>query len=163
VSFFIPNLDGKKAALAGLGGGFLGAVTFWIMSEVRDWTGRFGGAALLGFCIGLMVAVVEVAFRRAWLEVRFSEREVITVNLGPGRHSRSPRSRITTTVCRCRWVRLRQRGPRRPRFSISTTCSPRPPRVRLRRHLPRSRRRSPPRPRYQRSRWHRPRRSRPCP
>ena len=30
-----------------------------------------------------MVAVVEVAFRRAWLEVRFGEREMITVNLGP--------------------------------------------------------------------------------
>ena len=83
VSFFIPNLDGKKAALAGLGGGLLGALAFLMMSEVKDWIGRFGGAALLGFCIGLMVAVVEAAFRRAWLEVRFSEREVITVNLGP--------------------------------------------------------------------------------
>ncbi len=83
VSFFIPNLDGKKAALAGLGGGLLGAIAFLIMSELKDWIGRFGGAALLGFCIGLMVAVVEAAFRRAWLEVRFSEREVITVNLGP--------------------------------------------------------------------------------
>ena len=83
VSFFIPNLDGKKAALAGLGGGFLGAVAFWVMSLAGDWIGRFGGAALLGFCIGLMVAVVEVAFRRAWLEVRFGAREVITVNLGP--------------------------------------------------------------------------------
>jgi hypothetical protein len=83
VSFFIPNLDGKKAALAGLGGGLLGALAFLVLSLAREWLGRFGGAALLGFCIGLMVAVVEVAFRRAWLEVRFSEREVITVNLGP--------------------------------------------------------------------------------
>lgn len=83
VSFFIPNLDGKKAALAGLAGGFLGGIVFWIMSYAADLIGRFGGAALLGFCIGLMVAMVEVAFRRAWLEVRFSDREVITVNLGP--------------------------------------------------------------------------------
>ncbi len=83
ISFFIPNLDGKKAALAGLGGGLLGAVAFLVMSEVKDWIGRFGGAALLGFCIGLMVAVVEAAFRRAWLEVRYGEREMITVNLGP--------------------------------------------------------------------------------
>lgn len=83
VSFFIPNLDGKKAALAGLGGGFLGALAFLIMSLAADWIGRLFGAALLGFCIGLMVAVVEVAFRRAWLEVQLGEREVITVNLGP--------------------------------------------------------------------------------
>ncbi|QJW96775.1 hypothetical protein [Frigoriglobus tundricola] len=83
VSAFIPNLDGTKAALAGLGGGLLGAVAFWALSAAAEWIGRFGGAALLGFCIGLMVAVVEAAFRRAWLEVRFSEREIITVNLGP--------------------------------------------------------------------------------
>ncbi len=83
VSFFIPNLDGKKAALAGLGGGLLGAIAFWGLSAAAEWIGRFGGAVLLGFCIGLMVAVVEAAFRRAWLEVRFGERESITVNLGP--------------------------------------------------------------------------------
>ncbi|MBP3959007.1 hypothetical protein J8F10_27505 [Gemmata sp. G18] len=82
VSRFVPNLDGVKAALAGLGGGLLGAGAFLLLSELAQWTGRFGGAALLGFCIGLMVAVVEAAFRRAWLEVRFGEREVITVNLG---------------------------------------------------------------------------------
>ena len=83
VSFFVPNLDAKKAALAGLAGGLLGAIAFLILSYGADLLGRFGGAALLGFCIGLMVAIVETAFRRAWLEVRFSEREVITVNLGP--------------------------------------------------------------------------------
>ncbi|MBN9118027.1 MAG: hypothetical protein J0I06_02475, partial [Planctomycetes bacterium] len=93
VSFFVPNLDAKKAVLAGVGGGLLGGLAFALMSTVASAVisssyiagmfGRFGGAALLGFCIGLMVAVVEVAFRRAWLEVRFSEREVITVNLGP--------------------------------------------------------------------------------
>jgi hypothetical protein len=82
VSFFVPNLDAKKAALAGLLGGLLGGVVFWVASGAADWIGRFGGAALLGFCIGLMVAVVEVAFRRAWLEVRYGERETITVNLG---------------------------------------------------------------------------------
>ena len=93
VSYFVPNLDAKKAALAGVGGGFLGGLAFAIMSSIAaavvPWSygagmvGRFGGAAMLGFCIGLMVAAVEAAFRRAWLEVRFSEREVITVNLGP--------------------------------------------------------------------------------
>ena len=37
---------------------------------------------ILGFCIGAMVALVEAAFRRAWLEVRFGARETITVTLG---------------------------------------------------------------------------------
>jgi hypothetical protein len=38
---------------------------------------------LLGFAIGLMVALVELAFRKAWLEVRYGPREMVTVNLGP--------------------------------------------------------------------------------
>ncbi len=82
ISRFVPNLDGVKAALAGLGGGLLGAGAFLLLSELAQWTGRFGGAVILGFCIGLMVAVVEAAFRRAWIEVRYGEREIITVNLG---------------------------------------------------------------------------------
>src|SRR5262249_31053509 len=38
--------------------------------------------ALLGFCIGLMVALAEMAFRRWWLEVRYGPREIRTVTLG---------------------------------------------------------------------------------
>jgi hypothetical protein len=83
VSFFVANLDRKRAALAGLAGGLLGAVAYLVWSNAADWLGRFAGAAVLGFCIGLVVAVVEAAFRRAWLEVRFGERETIHVNLGP--------------------------------------------------------------------------------
>jgi hypothetical protein len=37
---------------------------------------------LLGFCIGFMVALAEMAFRRWWLEVRYGPREVRTVTLG---------------------------------------------------------------------------------
>jgi hypothetical protein len=33
--------------------------------------GRFTGTATLGFGIGLMVVLVEVRSRRAWLEVRY--------------------------------------------------------------------------------------------
>jgi hypothetical protein len=40
------------------------------------------GAAILGFCIGLMVALAEVVFRRFWLEIAVSPREVRTVTLG---------------------------------------------------------------------------------
>jgi hypothetical protein len=83
VSFFVPNLDQNKAALAGLIGGLIGAAAFLGGSSAGDWLGRLAGAAALGFCIGTAVAIVEAAFRRAWLEVRFGERETINVNLGP--------------------------------------------------------------------------------
>jgi hypothetical protein len=83
MSYFVPNLDRKKAMIAGLVGGLLGATGYLIASNAAEWLGRFAGAALLGFCIGLMVAIVEAAFRLVWLEVRFGEREKITVNLGP--------------------------------------------------------------------------------
>ena len=83
ISYFVPNLDRQKAAIAGLVGGLLGAIGFLIWSNVAELLGRFAGAALLGFCIGLMVAIVEAAFRRIWLEVRYGERETIAVNLGP--------------------------------------------------------------------------------
>lgn len=83
ISYFVPNLDRKKAAIAGFVGGLLGAIGFLIWSNASDLLGRFAGAAMLGFCIGLMVAIVEAAFRRIWLEVRYGERETITVNLGP--------------------------------------------------------------------------------
>ena len=83
VSLFIPNLEAKKAGYAGLAGGAIGAISFIVASMVFEWLGRFGGAVMLGFCIGLMVAIVEVAFRRAWLEVKLGAREIISVNLGP--------------------------------------------------------------------------------
>jgi hypothetical protein len=40
------------------------------------------GAALLGFFIGLMVALVEAMFREAWLEVRYGPKELRNVSLG---------------------------------------------------------------------------------
>ena len=84
VSLFIPNLHLTKATLAGLIGGGLGAAAFLAFAlGFADWLGRFAGASILGFAIGLMVALVEVAYRQAWLEVVFGSGELITVNLGP--------------------------------------------------------------------------------
>lgn len=83
ISYTVPNLDRKKAAVAGLAGGLLGVIVYLLWSLVAEWLGRFAGAAALGFCIGLAVAIVEAAFRRVWLEVRYGDRESITVNLGP--------------------------------------------------------------------------------
>lgn len=83
VSYFIPNLDRTRATVAGLVGGVIAAVAFLVMSLLADWLGRVVGAGMLGLCIGLMVALVEAAFRQAWLEIRLGAREQITVNLGP--------------------------------------------------------------------------------
>jgi hypothetical protein len=83
IGFFIPNLHGGKAALAGAVGGLVGAGVFISVSAVGDIAGRCVGAAILGLSIGLVVALIEAAFRDAWLEVMFGTREMRTVNLGP--------------------------------------------------------------------------------
>ena len=83
MTLFVPNLNWIKGLIGGAVGGFAGAVGFLLMTGLLgDIMGRFIGAALLGFCIGLMVALAEVAFRRFWLEVSFGPREIRTVTLG---------------------------------------------------------------------------------
>ena len=83
VSFFVPNLGKDKGCVAGIIGGLIGAGAFIAVTiGAGDTAGRFLGAAILGLAIGLMVALVEAAFRTAWLEIRQGV-EVRTVNLGP--------------------------------------------------------------------------------
>lgn len=84
LSLFIPNLRWTHGLLGGAIGGALGAIGFLVVSSVTgDLLGRLIGGLILGLSIGLMVAIVEAAFRQAWLEVRYGNRETITVNLGP--------------------------------------------------------------------------------
>jgi hypothetical protein len=81
--YFIPNLRLTEARIGGFVGGVAGAVAFGLLSIVlTDTTGRLAGAALLGFFIGMMVAIVEVAFREAWLEVAYGPKEIRTISLG---------------------------------------------------------------------------------
>lgn len=83
LAFAVPNLQWLRALLGGCLGGFVGALGFAACSlVVSPMLGRFLGAALLGFCIGLMIALAEVAFRRYWLEITYGAREVRTVTLG---------------------------------------------------------------------------------
>ena len=83
MSFFVPNIKRKRAAIGGAVGGMLGGIAFlWVAESVSDWAGRLLGAAILGFFIGLMMALVEVLAREAWLIVHWGEKERSTINLG---------------------------------------------------------------------------------
>jgi hypothetical protein len=84
LSLFVPNMKWTLGLVGGAIGGAVGCVGFIVVSSsAGDLLGRLLGGLALGFCIGLMVAIAEAAFRRAWLEVRYGERETIAVTLGP--------------------------------------------------------------------------------
>ncbi|MFM6248540.1 MAG: hypothetical protein ACKPEQ_05230, partial [Dolichospermum sp.] len=58
--FFVPNLQLTKALFGGTVGGVVGAIGFLLTAAVfGDITGRLSGAAILGFCIGWMIAFAE--------------------------------------------------------------------------------------------------------
>ena len=88
MSFFVPNFRIDKGLLGGAAGGAAGAIGFLGAQSLLnglpggDVLGRLVGALILGFFIGLMVAWIERAFRRLWLEVGYGGREVRTVTLG---------------------------------------------------------------------------------
>jgi Ca-activated chloride channel homolog len=68
MTFFVPNLARGHALLGGALGGALGAICFLAASQqFGDFAGRLIGAAILGFCIGLMIALVEFIFAQAQL------------------------------------------------------------------------------------------------
>jgi|GEM_PF-1263649 Mg-chelatase subunit ChlD len=83
LAFFVPNLKIVYGLLGGATGGAVGALAFIAVSMATgDVVGRLSGGLLLGACIGLMLALVEKAFRSAWLEVSYGPRETVQVNLG---------------------------------------------------------------------------------
>jgi Ca-activated chloride channel homolog len=82
LSWFVPNLAATRAALGGAIGGAIGGLAFLIVSSLLGGVGALLGAAILGAAIGIMLALIEAAFRQAWLEVHYGGKEVITVSLG---------------------------------------------------------------------------------
>ncbi|MBM3996209.1 MAG: VWA domain-containing protein [Planctomycetes bacterium] len=94
MGLFVPNMNSQRAAIGGAIGGFIGGLAFmlvewlaasYLKQSIGDGAGflaRLVGATLLGLCIGILVAIAELASRRFWLEVSFTEREVRTVTLG---------------------------------------------------------------------------------
>ncbi|WP_339382043.1 vWA domain-containing protein [Tolypothrix tenuis] len=58
--FFVPNLQLTKALFGGTIGGAIGSIGFLLTAGVfGDIPGRLSGAAILGFCIGWMIALAE--------------------------------------------------------------------------------------------------------
>ncbi len=88
MSLFIPNLRFDKGLLGGTAGGAIGGLGYLATVAVvqgpggGDLAGRVFGAALVGCFIGLLVALTELVFRQAWLEVHYGARESRSVTLG---------------------------------------------------------------------------------
>jgi hypothetical protein len=82
IAFFVPNLKAWKATAAGGVGGALGSLAFLAAGQYGPAFSRFAGAAILGLCIGAMVALVEVLFRSYWLEIAFPEGFTRSISLG---------------------------------------------------------------------------------
>lgn len=90
MALFVPNLLWRRGLLSGVIGGIFAAAAFLVIDfvlrgavgeDVAAALGRVAGAGVLGFAIGLMVAIAEWASRQRWLEISFG-REVRTVSLG---------------------------------------------------------------------------------
>jgi hypothetical protein len=83
LSLFVPNLKLLRGLLGGLAGGGAGAIGFLVVGLVLgNVPARLVGAALLGLCIGAMIALIEAVFREAWLEVHYGPNEQRSVTLG---------------------------------------------------------------------------------
>jgi len=83
ISKIVPNLRPNRAAIGGAIGGVAGGIVFNLLSLYSYSLARMGGAPILGACIGLMIAYVDLVMSRAWLEVIWGPRDVRLINLGP--------------------------------------------------------------------------------
>ncbi len=83
LSFFILNLNRRHALIAGAISGIAGALLYLTVGVYLGGTAaRLVGALALGFAMGLMIVVAEVACREHWLEVAYSPQDKRTINLG---------------------------------------------------------------------------------
>jgi Ca-activated chloride channel homolog len=84
MSLFIPNLELRRALFGGGIGGLIAAASFLAVSGLlnNDFTGRIVSAAILGFFIGLMIALVEAFSRDISLIVQWTPTEKSAFSLG---------------------------------------------------------------------------------
>jgi Ca-activated chloride channel family protein len=84
MSFFVPNLRLLRGALGGLMGGLLGSFGFLLTATLfGESAGRVTGAAVLGGCVGLMLALIEQLSREAAVVVYWHPKESTIISLGP--------------------------------------------------------------------------------
>jgi Mg-chelatase subunit ChlD len=94
MSFFIPNLQKHRGMLGGSMGGILGGVSFIGLVKSLDGlvllgtpgagaiVGRLAGATIVGLCVGLMIALLEILQNRK-LIVYWTPTETTEIALGP--------------------------------------------------------------------------------
>ena len=83
MAFFVPNLAAKRAIVGGAIGGTIGALALLTIPETYgEFPGHLFAAAILGLVLGLLIVIIEKAFREAWLEISYGPKETVTVNLG---------------------------------------------------------------------------------
>jgi Ca-activated chloride channel family protein len=83
MSLFIPNLKLNRALLGGLLGGAIGSLGFLAFAFLLgDIAGRLIGAAILGFFIGIMIALLEALSRQPQLVINWSKSEPIKIAIG---------------------------------------------------------------------------------
>lgn len=85
MTFVIPNIPRARTLLCGAAGGFVGAIGFMFIVAVTgfsDLGGRLAGAMILGFSVGIAVAMAEMIAREAFIVVHWAKNETSTVNIG---------------------------------------------------------------------------------
>jgi len=83
MSFFVPNLRRIRGVQGGTIGGGMGAAGFLLLSPlIGEIGGRLLGGVILGFFIGLMIALLEQLSRKAYLLIHWHEKETTTLSLG---------------------------------------------------------------------------------
>ncbi len=82
ITRFVPNLRLKRGLLGGAVGGWIGGILFLVLAIVGETGGRLSGATAVGLAIGGMIAIAEVAGRRAWLDVVYGPKEKRSITLG---------------------------------------------------------------------------------
>lgn len=82
ISLFVPNYPRKTAMMAGFIGGLMGGILFRSTFFLPHIIGRTLGVAILGFCIGIMISIIEELFREAWLTVEWNPSDKVQIGLG---------------------------------------------------------------------------------